>query len=119
MKDPRQEHQDRLPEAARVRIPGTFLTLAGPLRFRLHSLEAVTVLLTQPTVRSHFNLGTLQEVEVSTREEVKPEDRASRLNVVVETSEEGSRVAAGGGHGAAGNQAAHCRLPRPCHIGLL
>ena len=62
--------------------------------------------LTQPTVRTHFNLGTLQEVEVSSREEVKPEVGASRLNVVMETSEEGSRVAAGGGHGAAGKQAA-------------
>jgi hypothetical protein len=100
---PRQEHQDRHPEAARVHTSGTCLAGAGPLRSLLHSLEAVTVRLTQPAVCTHSNLGTHQEDEVSTREEVKPEDAASRLNVVVETSEEGSRISAGGGHGAAGN----------------
>jgi len=61
------------------------------------------VRLTQPAVCTNTSLGTPQEDAVSTREEVKPEDVASRLNVVEETSEEGSRAAAGGGHGAAGN----------------
>ena len=59
--------------------------------------------LTQPAVCTHSNLGTHQEDEVSTREEAKPEGVASRLNAVVEISEEGSRVAAGGSHGAVGN----------------
>ncbi len=104
--DPRQEHLVHLPEAARGRIPGTLLTGAGPSLDPFHSLETVIVRLIQPTVRTHFILGILQEAEVSTKEEVKPEEVASRLNVVVETSEEGSRVAAGGGHGAAGSLAA-------------
>jgi hypothetical protein len=36
---------------------------------------------------------------------VRPEAVAFRQNVVVETTEEGSRDAAGGGHGAAGSPA--------------
>ena len=103
--DPRQEHLVHLPEAARGRIPGALLTGAGLSLDPFHTLETVTVRLIQPTVHTHSRLGILQEAEVSTREEVKPEDVAFRLNVVVETTEEGSRVAAGGGHGAAGSLA--------------
>jgi hypothetical protein len=103
--DPRQEQPVHLPEAARGRIPGALLTGAGLSLDPFHTHETVTVRLIQPTVHTHSRLGILQEAEVSTRDEVKPEVVASPLNVVVETSEEGSRAAAGGGHGAAGSLA--------------
>ncbi len=72
---------------------------------QFHTLATVTVRLIQPTVHTRSRPGILLEAEASTREEVRPEAVAFRLNVVVETTEEGSRDAAGGGHGAAGSQA--------------
>ncbi len=72
----------------------------------LHILATVTVRLIQPTVHILSRHGILPEAEASTREEVRPEAVDSRWNVVVETTEEGSRDAAGGGHGAAGRSVA-------------
>ena len=61
--------------------------------------------LIQPTVHTRSRPGILPEAEASTREEVRPEAVAFWRNVVVETTEEGSRDAAGGGLGAAGSPA--------------
>ncbi len=57
---------------------------------------------TLQTVSTHSSLGILREAVASTRGEVRPEAVASRSSVVVGTTGMDSRVAAGGGHGAAG-----------------
>ena len=57
---------------------------------------------TLQTVSTHSSHGTPREAVVITRGEVRPEAVASQLSEVVETTGVDSRVAAGGGHGAAG-----------------
>jgi hypothetical protein len=105
MTDLRQEHLVHPTEAARGRTLGALLTGAGLSLDPFRTLATVTVRLIQPTVHTLSRHGILPEAEASTREEVRPEAVAFRRNVVVETTEEGSRDAAGGGHGAAGSPA--------------
>ncbi len=69
--------------------------------------------LIQPTVHTLSRHGILPEAEASTTEEVRPQAVDFRLNVVVENTEEGSRGAAGGGHGAAGSPVAPPRATPP------
>ncbi len=103
---PLQELPARRLAAARGQTTGTRPAGAGPPLLPHRSLEGVTERLTQPVVCNHTILGTPQEAAVRIRGEEKPEAVASRLNVVAETTEVGSRAAAGAGPGAAGNQAA-------------
>ncbi len=95
MTDPRQEHLVHPTEAARGRTLGALLTGAGLSLDPLRTLATVTVRLIQPTVHTLSRHGILPEAEAV----------AFRRNVVVETTEEGSRDASGGGHGAAGSPA--------------
>jgi hypothetical protein len=103
---PLQESQARRPAAAKVRTTETQPAGAGPPQLPRRSLEGATERLTQPVVCTHTSPGTPQEAAVSIRGEEKPEAVASQPNVVAETTEVGSRAAAGAGPGAAGNQAA-------------
>jgi hypothetical protein len=88
--------------AIRARSTERRTTGAEPPRHPFRSPVGATDRPTLQTVSTHSSLGTHREAVVITRGEVRPEAVASRSSVVMETTGVDSRVAAGGGHGAAG-----------------
>ncbi len=105
--------------AARARTTDPRATGADPRPTLRRSPGGATELPIQPTVSILISLGILREAAASTRVEVRPEVVDSRSSEVAETTGEGSRVAAGGGHGAAGNyavQAGSTTLQEPSWI---
>jgi hypothetical protein len=103
-RDTLQELQARPREAARARTPDPRATGADPRSIRRRSPREAIELPTLATASNLTSLGILREAAASTRGEVRPEAVDTRSSEVLETGE-GSRVAGGGGHGAAGNPA--------------
>ncbi len=87
--------------AVRARSTERLTTGAVPPPHPLRSPVGATDRPTLQTVPTHSSLGTHREAVATTRGEARPEAVASRSSVVVGTTGVDSRVAAGGGHGAA------------------